>query len=165
MSFTEMAEELIRIRGDSGRRQSSEAMKKYTSGEMYVMNYLFSHGNTAYPKELCSALSVSTARIARILNVLEEKGIIRRTDDAADNRRKVVYLTEKGISTIRQVGQEITGYLSAILEMAGETDAAEYIRLEKKLADLMKIRPYREWKRMCIQSEADSRKEETNGSL
>ena len=164
MPYKEMAEELIRIRSDSFRRQSVEAMEKLTSGEMSVMNYLCTHQDTAYPKDLCQALSVSTARIAKILNVLSEKGLIRRQPDPDDSRKTVVCLMKMGRESVQKHKQEVSGYLSSILEKAGEKDASEYIRIENKLADLMKNEPYAEWKKNHRTETAEAAGEDRNGN-
>ena len=164
MSFEELAGELIQIRKDSARRQSSEAVKKLTSGEMYVMDYLHRHQNTAYPKDLYRALNVSSARIAKMLNVLEEKDLIHRMPDQEDSRKTVVCLTDKGMEKTSRYTEDVSAYLTSILELAGETDAAEYVRLEKKLAELMKRYPFKEWKHMHDTGKAESSKEDTNGN-
>ena len=99
-----------------------------------------------------------------MLNVLEEKDLIHRMPDQKDSRKTVVCLTDKGMVKTSRYTEDVSAYLSSILELAGETDAAEYVRLEKKLAELMKRYPFKEWKHMHDTGEAESSKEDTNGN-
>ena len=96
MCFDKLAEEFIDTEMVLCHIPENQQLIKAIHGEMFVLGYLSEHGKRAYPKELSKALDVSTARIARMLNHMEEKGLIIRQVDGHDMRQKIVILTEKG---------------------------------------------------------------------
>ena len=99
----------------------------------FVLNYLLTHGSQAHPKELNREMAVSSARIAALLNHMEEKGLVIRKDDATDNRQVIVCLTEKGNALIEEKKAELLQNVIQLLEYLGPEDAQDYIRIQKKI--------------------------------
>ena len=54
-------------------------------------------------KDLAAALSLDSSSVVRILNGLEEAGLIERSEDAADRRAKAIVITQLGRSLVRKV--------------------------------------------------------------
>jgi MarR family transcriptional regulator, transcriptional regulator for hemolysin len=54
-------------------------------------------------KELAAALSLDSSSVVRILNGLEDAGLIERGEDAEDRRAKAIAITRQGRSLVRQV--------------------------------------------------------------
>lgn len=90
------------------------------------------------PTELAHKFSLTTARIATILNRLEEKGLIVREHDNKDRRKVYIHLTEAGAQLAEQKINELHERLDSLLEALGEDDAKEYLRLTKRVAEYMK---------------------------
>ena len=82
----------------------------------------------------CS-LYASSARIAALLKHLEAKGWIVRTPDAADVRRVDVVLTEAGAACIRERLGAVLDEVSVLLSALSPEEAAEYVRLQRKLLE------------------------------
>ena len=78
-------------------------------------------------------MAVSTARIATLLNKLEERKHIQRLVDPDDKRQLIVVLTDAGREKILRHREEILPGIQAFLEELGEEDAAAYLRIEQKL--------------------------------
>lgn len=133
MDYTELANELIDIQELMLQIPARQKLSKLTVGSLFVLNYLAFHGNNIHPKELSEKMVVSSARIASLLNYLEEKGMVQRHTDPRDNRQIIVVLTELGRNEILRVRAEALPFLSEMLEKLGPEDAEAYIRIERKI--------------------------------
>ncbi len=90
------------------------------------------------PTELAHKFSLSTARIATILNNLERKQLIVRIHDTRDRRKVYIHLTEDGTKLASDKINELHEKLNELLIALGEEDAKEYLRLTRKVAEYMK---------------------------
>lgn len=135
MTYSELAEELLQLMVKSPYMKIIRELGKTTRPEIFVLMYLRTHGGRAYPKELSDAFLVSTARVAVILNRLESEGYVRRLADTADNRHTVVEMTDAGHRLMANRRSEVIARLTGILELLDPDDAAEYIRLQKKITE------------------------------
>ncbi|EOS38368.1 hypothetical protein C808_02569 [Lachnospiraceae bacterium M18-1] len=133
MNYQKMAEELLAIRAEQLKVPANQQMSKLIKGELFVLNYLSTHNRVAYPKELSREMVVSTARIAVILNHMEEKKWITRTGDVDDNRQTIVTLTDKGCEEIEKKRTEVIVSVAKMLEQIGADDAQEFLRIQKKI--------------------------------
>lgn len=128
MDYKELAEEYLMIRAQLLKVPASQQVTKLVRGELFVLNYLATHEKAVYPKDLSKEMVVSTARIAVILNQMEDKKWITRTADTEDNRQILVALTEEGHQVIEQQREKIIHAVVQMFEKLGPEDAAEFIR-------------------------------------
>lgn len=133
MDYTALASELLSIRANLLQVPASQQLSKMVRGELFVLNYLTTHKKSARPKELSEKMAVSTARIAALLNNMEEKKLIQRYTDQNDSRQVIVILTEEGKQKIHQIRAEVISDISSMLEQLGPEDAETYIGIQKKI--------------------------------
>ena len=133
MYYYALAEELMDLKTSVHQEQNGRHLPEKVQGELFVLFYLISCGNTSYPKDISKGMHVSTARIATILNHLEKENLITRTQDPEDNRQIIVTLTETGREKVRRKRQEMLEKTARLLEYLGPEDAKEYIRIQKKI--------------------------------
>ena len=76
MDYVFLAGQLLSVRANLLQVPAYQHMSKMMKGELFVLNYLATHEAVIHPKELSEKLVVSTARIASLLNHMEEKGLI-----------------------------------------------------------------------------------------
>ncbi|HJV19864.1 MAG TPA: MarR family transcriptional regulator [Sediminibacterium sp.] len=69
-----------------------------------------SHKKPMMAKEIADALNVSRANVTNLLNILIQKKLIIRQEDAADARRKRLLLSRLGIKLINQMEKERSCY-------------------------------------------------------
>ncbi|HJC62733.1 MAG TPA: MarR family transcriptional regulator [Candidatus Blautia merdavium] len=135
MDYKELAEEYLMIRAQLLKVPASQQVTKLVKGELFVLNYLATHEKAVYPKDLSKEMVVSTARIAVILNQMEDKKWITRTADTEDNRQILVALTEEGHRVIEQQREKIIHAVVQMFEKLGPEDAAEFIRIQRKIVE------------------------------
>lgn len=133
MDYMNMAEELLDVRIKMVQVPYTQMISRLERGEIFVLNYLVTHEGPIHPKDLSNAMAVSTARIASLLNKLEEKKEVQRIVDPDDKRQLIILLTENGRARILKNREETLPSICAFLESLGPDDAAAYIRIEKKL--------------------------------
>ena len=135
MDYYELACELLGMRSSRPQICFDQTVSKLMKAEVFVLNYLQEHQSTeadVHPKNLSDGLVVSTARIAVILNHLEEKGLVYRVPDEHDNRQTIVRLSDRGQVILENSRQKLLEYMEKILQRMGEEDAKEYVRLQQK---------------------------------
>ena len=135
MDYKSLAKDLLMTRTKLNSLSAGEAMIKMSEGEYCVLAFLFSNERSAHPSQLSRSMSVSTARIAAILNKLEKKGLILRSCDPTDERKVFATLTDKGYFEFSDFLENTLLLLENILEKLGPDDAREYVRIQKKLLD------------------------------
>lgn len=133
MDYTAMASELLNLRAMMLKVPEERQLSHMVQGELFVLNYLATHEKITHPKELSESMAVSSARIASLLNHMEDKKLISRCIDKNDSRQIIVSLTDTGWSEIRRIRENVLSRIGAMLEQLGPEDAAEYIRIEKKI--------------------------------
>ena len=133
MDYTALASQLLTVQANLLQVPVNQQLSKMVKGELFVLNYLLTHEKIIHPKELSEKMSVSTARIASLLNHMEEKNLVIRSSDPDDSRQVVVVLTEAGKKQIHQVRDVVISRAAAMLESLDPEDAKEYIRIQEKI--------------------------------
>ena len=133
MYYQALADELLHIRMDLLQVPVTQKLSGILRGELFGLNYLYNHDEGIHPKELSEKLSVSTARIASLLNHMEEKHLVVRETDPHDSRQVLVRLTADGLSVIRRCRSDVLTYVERMLESLGPDDAREYVRIQEKI--------------------------------
>ena len=92
MDYKSLANEWIALQGQLLQVPACRELSSLSKGEWFVLNYLMGHAGLVHPKDLSKGLVVSTARIAALLNHMEEQGLVTRNgrgraDDPEKARR------------------------------------------------------------------------------
>lgn len=111
----------------------SETMR----GEAAVMRLLMREGRSLTPGEIGKLLGMTSSRIAAVMNALERKGFVLREGDAQDRRRVRVTLTQQGRAFCQKKQRCAVGDLSMLLSQLGEEDAALFVRLSRRVMEMM----------------------------
>ena len=124
-------ENSYRFRRHSPQKKVDEAMQ----GEAFVLLYAKMKGDSILPSEVSTEMNISSARIAAVLNSLENKGLVTRSIDPDDRRRVLVALTQDGKALGEQYYHMVLSLTARMLAILGEQDAVELVRIMGKLAD------------------------------
>lgn len=136
MDYTELAKQFLhnsyQLRNHGHQKKISESMK----GEMFAILYILRQGGIVLPSEISNEMNISSARVAAILNNLENKGFITRQIDKSDRRKILVDLTQKGMALAEKHNQMVVNITARMLELLGEHDARELVRIIGRLSEL-----------------------------
>ena len=132
-NYESMARELLLLNERMLQVPDRQQIAKLTKGECFVLNYLLIHNVQTHPRDLSKGLAVSTARIAALLNRMEEKHLIYRLPDPVNNRQVIVSLAPRGLALIQELRGQVLAAAAQMLERLGPEDAKEYIRIQKKI--------------------------------
>ncbi len=103
----------------------------FLHGEMFILNHMVYHDDSALPSELAAAMNTSSARVAMALKSLEKKGFVTRRIDTGDRRKINVSLTPRGRELVESHKEEMHRKMERILCQLGEADAREFSALSK----------------------------------
>ena len=85
--------------------------------------YLYKNAGTLIvPSDIARYIGASTARVANILNNLEEKGMISREISREDRRKILVFLTDKGRKETKERRTRTITRISNVFEAMGERE-------------------------------------------
>lgn len=136
LSYVEKAvSSFNKIMSDS-RKNMMDNFNRANKGELFVLHFLKARNAEVLPSELSSALNSSTARISALLGALEKKGQIEREIDKSNRRNILVTITEAGRERVEAEMNEIQGLMTHIFTEMGETNTAEFIRLNQLFSEL-----------------------------
>ena len=131
--YEQLANELVQVNEALLHQPAQDLLSKLSRGEHFVLNYLLTRYGQAHPTDLSRHMVVSTARIAALLNRMEEKGLISRLLDPLDNRQIIVSLSPKGEKAIEAFRKKVIQATARMLELLGPDDSQEFLRLQRKL--------------------------------
>jgi DNA-binding MarR family transcriptional regulator len=91
--------------------------------ELAVLSHLKRHGTMA-PSELAASEGVTAQAVAPVLTSLETRGLVTRSVDIADGRRRSIVVTEAGIELLESRDQRIARAMFDALERLTESERA-----------------------------------------
>lgn len=103
-------------------------LNENAQGEPLVLVYLYKNvGTLIVPSDIARYIGASTARVANILNNLEEKGMISREISREDRRKILVFLTDKGRKETKERRTRTITRISNVFEAMGEERTQQFI--------------------------------------
>jgi len=129
---------------EKGFLLTDEAMM--IKGEKAILHYLSHHQEEVIAGDLSKALDVSTARIAAVLNRLEQKNYIVRNIDDIDKRKVYVSLTKTGKEYLLASREQVIKLMAKLIEEVGEAKIYEHIMLHSRIKRIMKQEQIKETK-------------------
>jgi DNA-binding MarR family transcriptional regulator len=137
MNTRELAEKFLEQISDTSQMRMDRTLSKMVQGDSFVLNYLYTHDCQAYPTEICSAMAVTSARIAKILADMKAKDLIARVHSPYDGRHIMVVLTAKGVASVEELREDAISKLEQTFSILDEKDIEDFIRIKNKLTKAM----------------------------
>jgi MarR family transcriptional regulator for hemolysin len=85
--------------------------------------------------ELAASLSLDGSSVVRLLDALENSGLVERCEDMADRRAKSLVLTPRGRRTVDQVERVSLDIRDLVLGEVSDEDLARSLRLLETVRD------------------------------
>lgn len=80
-----------------GRMDKSLNQNNLTISQFRVLSYLWKHrGKKINQKMIHDFLEIKPSSLTKLIRILTQKGLIKKTVDSEDARNKIILLTEKG---------------------------------------------------------------------
>lgn len=130
---TELLSNMVVVQKLKSQKNISEALH----GELFALTYIARQGGDVNPSEISDNMNVSKARITTALGNLEKKGLITRQIDTSNRSRILVGITAEGKELAEKHQKTVLGMVTKMLELLGEQDAKEYVRIMQKMAKLL----------------------------
>ena len=136
MDYAELAEQLLQKSHQYRKGNHQKKIDGIMQGEAFVVIYITQKGRSVLPSEISTEMDISSARIAAALNSLEKKGLVTRQIDTSDRRKILVDLTPAGKEMAEKHKQMALKATTRMLELLGEHDAKEFVRIIGRLGEL-----------------------------
>ena len=133
MNYGSLALELLEAVNPANKRCLPVGLERLDYVKDGTIRYLFEHDCVATPAQLTEFFGFSQARLTKVLSELEADGMVIRTQDTADRRRVIVHLTDKGLLEAGARHLARVERIVVLLQSLGDKDAAELVRILKKL--------------------------------
>ncbi len=137
MSIEELAEVIFQQFKPNSSSSLAEVLNDFNRGEIGVLSYLAFNKNKVSAGELSEKLNVTTARIASILNSLENKECVERKEDNLDKRKTLVFITVKGKSLASNTKNEVIKKIIKVIEEVGYEEIKNYIKTATKIKKVL----------------------------
>ena len=137
MDYNELAQTFIHSVKKPGKMRALSRFNAYSHGEHQVIYFLFKNsGKAIMPSDIAKFTNTSTARIATILNSLEDKGMIIREISREDRRKILVSITDKGRKTAEKAYDQTISDIASVFQTMGEKRAMGFVDDFKLFLDL-----------------------------
>ena len=107
-------------------------------GMLPVLKILYDSKNEITPKDIEDKLNITSARTARVLNQLQEKGYINRKKSKMDKRKTIVVLTEEGKSTALKHRSMFISYTDVMLKDITDEEKECFLNILNKMVNNLK---------------------------
>lgn len=136
INYLKLALELAEIKRQMVKLHNLNRITEPDNGEIFVLSYLTNRAKPVCPKDISNAMNISSARIARLLNQLEQKSFIKRAADPENGRQTLIHLLPEGNEQHQKNIENFNQRTMKFLKALGAKDAMEYIRLQKKILEI-----------------------------
>ncbi|GAB3685527.1 MarR family winged helix-turn-helix transcriptional regulator [Angustibacter aerolatus] len=119
----------------TSRRLRLESTDQISPGQFSVLAVLDRQGPST-PRELAVAEHVQPPSMTRTIGLLEELGLVARTDHPTDGRQVLMSLTDAGRATIRETRRRRDAWLAKRL---AELEPHERATLQEAAAILLRV--------------------------
>lgn len=137
MNYEEVAQGLFKELRSNTSMSLIEVLNDFSKGEVGVLSYLAFDNDKATSGELSEKLNVTTARIAKILNSLENKGYIKRKMDLFDKRKTLVTITDSGKKLAIEAKDEIINKIIKVVKIIGYEKIDEYVKIALEIKKVL----------------------------
>lgn len=119
-----------------------QPMKEISMGEYTLLKTIKDKGDNEKGFRITSSrlsnnLEASRPSTSRMLNLVEEKGLIKRTSDKEDRRIVYIELTESGIDLLNEESKKFKELIKKINEKMGKEDMEKFVYTAKKLCNIL----------------------------
>lgn len=135
--YEEKAKELLNFNMMAKQSKMSDNLHKMARGEAIMLECLAHSDNGLMPNEIAKRAHVSTARVAAFLKAVEKKGYIQRISLEGDRRKVNIVLTEAGLKKVEDRREEMLKGIACYLEVLGEEDTENLLRILEKTKNIM----------------------------
>ena len=135
--------ELAMMMGSKQRIHRNCMPEGITKSEFFALHQIQTGMNESpenkgiHVSDLAKKMNIALSAASRMLNTLEERGLVYREIDPKSRRNICVFLTEEGENMWKKCSGMMSQLLERVIIGMGEDDACKLIELWKRFSDLM----------------------------
>lgn len=132
MDYKDKAITFVKLINEVKQHNHMKDISQNMAGARWIMQLLYKHKSLT-PGEISKKLQITTARVAAILNALEDKKIIIRKIDPKDRRKIIVSLTEDGLTKSQEHKEKMLDQITDVLLKLGKDDTDKLLDIVAKV--------------------------------
>jgi len=136
MDYKKTAQEIIETMMGFHHTMPHRVLDGASEGGRATVIYLIKHDGPVSPMTLAQALHFGPSRVTAVIDRLVETGYVERKTDPGDHRKILFQITDKGRELGHAHYEEAITRISKWLELLGEEDARESLRLLKRIVSI-----------------------------
>lgn len=107
------------------------------AGMRFVLVYLIEHNQDVYSSVIAEEMKISRARMAVLIQKLENKGYIEKYQSPKDKRIDVIKITQKGIERSNILRNNVINSVIKIIDEVGMEDINKFIQISAKIKKIL----------------------------
>ena len=119
MATQEEIDEIIEEFHRNHTKRLMNQMQEMELGMMGVLKYLDENAGEICSKDISAYMQVSSARMAKMLQKMAQKGLLEKRISEKDNRVILITLTEQGRKTIEDVKTHMRESVASLIDEMG----------------------------------------------
>ncbi|MCD8040262.1 MAG: winged helix DNA-binding protein [Clostridia bacterium] len=135
MDRQELTEEYYKALGNIKLRRVSDVLNDNLRGTYVILRAIKRSEKDVAAGDIAKQLGISTARVAVALNMLDQKGYIKKERSHHDARKTNVHITEEGLKILSAWENKIYSELGLLLDRLTQEEAVELLKIIKKLSE------------------------------
>lgn len=137
MITRELAQYYFKLLRESAPLPFINHVEQSDKGIACVLCYLSEHSGKVYANSIADDMNISRARISIIVEKLVKRGFVNKTNSSLDARIQELSITQKGRKLLREIDDNVSQRIIAIVDSIGEEEFLHFISLCKKIKEVM----------------------------
>jgi DNA-binding MarR family transcriptional regulator len=136
MDYKKTAQEIIETMMGFRHTMPQQVLDGISEGGRATVIYLIKHDEPVSPTTLAKAIHFGPSRVTAVIDRLAKIGYVERKTDSRDHRKTLFQITDKGRELGRARYDEAITRISKLLELLGEEDTRESLRILKRIISI-----------------------------
>jgi MarR family transcriptional regulator, transcriptional regulator for hemolysin len=90
-------------------------------------------GDGIRQKDLAASVGIEGPSLVRLLDLLVDKGLVRRSEDSSDRRAKLLFLTEEGVEAVSRIHDTVIDLETTLLRPFSDQEIAQFSDFAERL--------------------------------
>ncbi|MCD8372917.1 MAG: MarR family transcriptional regulator [Clostridia bacterium] len=133
MDKQELIIKYYEVSGNIKLRRLSDILNDNLRGTYVILRAIKNSEGEVVAGDIAKKLGISTARVAVALNMLDQKGYIKKARCESDARKTDVSITEKGLEILEEWQKKICDEIGVMLDKLTEEEAEQLLDIMIKL--------------------------------
>lgn len=136
MDYAELARHMVDLHTRHYGEMAEIVHHMSAGGEDTILHLLLDAHDDVFAEGLCASTGLSAGRVATLLKKLEARGLVERTTDESNRRRRLIRLTDRGRKAALEAESAMLREHEEVLRQLSEQDAQNLLTAISRLCEI-----------------------------